>query len=247
MLAQQSDPLEEVADFQKQPSRLPPLAELAEGTALAVHQDAAGVAPRTGHPGLRLSAQPLKKHKQDRPCNAARYGDRERMLHWLGEGATPDGEASGTTPLCHAAYANGGDGQGALMVNTLIEHGADPNLSQHLDGQTPLSIATREGNTETAAALIQAGAGSSRSNAQTVAWLQKDFSGELGVTAPGVTRAGATATVFLPRRDSAGRGLVEDSANGKRCYVAVQSPSHGDGRQERLYFATRRGASEPPT
>ena len=168
MLVQQSDPLEQVADFQKQTSRLPPLAELAEGTALAVHRDAAGVAPRTGRPGLSQS------------------------------------------------------------------------------GQTPLPIATREGNTE-AAALIQAGAESSRPNAQAVTWLQKEFSGELGVTAPGVTRAGASATLFLPRRDAAGRGLVEDSASGKSCYVVVQSPSRGDGRQERLYFATRRGATEPPT
>lgn len=80
--------------------------------------------------------------------------------------------------------------------------------------------------------------------------LQQEFSGELGVKKPGTARPGASATLFLPRGDSAARGLVEDSA-GAKSYVVVQNVGPGDPRQDRLYFATRRGvppsAPGPPT
>lgn len=56
---------------------------------------------------------------------------------------------------------------------------------------------------------------------QAVARLQKDFSGDLGVTVPGMERSGASATLFLPRADSAARGLVEDGVGGKS-YVVVE-------------------------
>jgi hypothetical protein len=80
---------------------------------------------------------------------------------------------------------------------------------------------------------------------QTVAQLQKEFSGDLGVMVPGEARTGASATLFMPRGDSATRGLVEDSEGGKS-YVVVQSPGADDARQDRLYFATRRGLPQDP-
>ena len=80
---------------------------------------------------------------------------------------------------------------------------------------------------------------------ETVAQLQKDFSGELGIAAPGATRTGASATLFVPRGDSAARGLVEDRA-GEKSYVVVQSPDADAARKDRLYFATRRGPAQGP-
>ena len=58
----------------------------------------------------------------------------------------------------------------------------------------------------------------------TASKLKTDFSGELGMTAPGAPRPAATAAVYIPRADSAARGLVEqgtDVCYGKG-YVAVQ-------------------------
>ena len=55
----------------------------------------------------------------------------------------------------------------------------------------------------------------------TASKLQTDFSGDFGLTAPGAPRPAATAAVYLPRADSAARGLVEEGTDGKG-YVAVQ-------------------------
>ena len=58
-----------------------------------------------------------------------------------------DPNASGTTPLIEAARFNN-----IPLVRTLLERGADAKLSDQ-EGQTPLSIAEREGYTELAAIL----------------------------------------------------------------------------------------------
>jgi hypothetical protein len=161
------------------------------------------------------------------------------------------------------------------MGNALVAMRSDP-LEQVADFQKQPPTLQPLADTTEGTVLASQRPAPSATLQHTVTQLQSEFSGELGVTAPSphsAARPGASAAVYLPRGDSAARGLVEDSGTGGKSYVVVQVPAapsfplaiassrgrltqlpfadaaqnsnQGDTKPpERLYFATCRGS--PP-
>ena len=119
------------------------------------------------------------------------------------------------------------DTRRVIMGNALVAMRSDP-LEQVADFQKQPPTLQPLADTTEGTVLASQRPAPSATLQHTVTQLQSEFSGELGVTAPSphsAARPGASAAVYLPRGDSAARGLVEGSGTGGKSYVVVQVPA----------------------
>jgi ankyrin repeat protein len=98
---------------------------------------------------------------------AAGLGHTATVEALLKAGADPGlSDASGWTPLMHAALAGG-----AREIELLLQHGAEPDASCPKTGDTALIMAARAGHTECVRILLDGGATVNRTNvAEATAW-----------------------------------------------------------------------------
>eukprot|EP01043_Picozoa_sp_COSAG02_P060394 COSAG02_NODE_7882_length_2804_cov_19.389279_1_plen_616_part_00 len=113
--------------------------------------------------------------KQRYLCWNADVGHKESVLHYLRQGATPNGEGNGKyagrTPLGCAAGTTkkqGEDGKDPLgCLGALLDAGAEPDRPQSKDGMTPLCLVARDGHTDRVRLLLKRGATPGLANKKT--------------------------------------------------------------------------------
>jgi cytohesin len=169
----------------------------------------------------------LLQHGAD-PC--IRNEDEETPLHLasggritdslLEQGADPNAKNwAGETPLHYASQEKPGSDADAEKVSALLEKGADPSLSCHVDdysvesdeGDTPMHVAAGDGNVEIARALLEAGADPDVDNKAGVRPIQKAAGGGWLDTVELLLDAGATADT----RDEMGRTPLHEAASAE--------------------------------
>jgi len=114
-----------------------------------------------GTPMYDPAAGEIIEHKSDAFFNAIRSDDAHTVLKMIEEGFDVDYHAFGHRPPLIFAIMQ----QRPKMVQTLLLHGADPNLSDR-EGNTPLFYAVKLGESDTVLLLLQYGGDAGRENAE---------------------------------------------------------------------------------